>query len=212
MEHEATCLMPGCDKPYDRRGLCQMHATRLLTHGDAAHEPVVKNKLPCEAPGCDRLQRSGGYCHKHFCRKLAHGDVETRLKAPRGSGYIVNGYRILHMPDHPNAQRDGQIFEHRLVMAEMLGRPLLPGETVHHKNGNRLDNSPENLELWMKAQPTGQRAEDVLAWARMIVARYAHLERNPYFRVQTSGKKVYTDVRQLDWLGIEDDHVSESPG
>jgi hypothetical protein len=57
-------------------------------------------------------------------------------------------------------------------MEEMLGRRLLPKESVHHRNGVRDDNRPANLELWTRPQPTGIRVSDAIAWAREILARY----------------------------------------
>jgi hypothetical protein len=64
-----------------------------------------------------------------------------------------------------------EISQHRYVMQQVLGRDLLPGENVHHKNGIRDDNRPENLELWVTFQPKGQRPEDLLVWADEIQRR-----------------------------------------
>ena len=82
------------------------------------------------------------------------------------------GYLMLWVPEHPRAGNGSYVFEHILVMERMLGRYLLPGENVHHRNGVRDDNRPENLELWTSPQPTGIRVSDAVAWAREVLRRY----------------------------------------
>lgn len=65
-----------------------------------------------------------------------------------------------------------QMAEHRHVMEVGLGRKLLVGEVVHHKNGNRVDNRPENLELWSRKDPPGQRVADQIESAKDLLRRY----------------------------------------
>ena len=83
-----------------------------------------------------------------------------------------HGYVWRYAPDDPNGTVNGYVYQHRAVMAEKLGRSLLSGENVHHVNGVKTDNTPENLELWVTMQPPGQRPSDLVAFAKEILARY----------------------------------------
>ncbi len=112
-------------------------------------------------------KRGEPYRYKKHHHK--RGEHSSRWK---GRFHDSNGYMLVRAPDHPNAKGSGYIFEHRLVMERVLGRLLLPDERVHHKNGVRDDNSPENLELWSGSHPPGQRVDDLVAWAKNILALY----------------------------------------
>ena len=90
--------------------------------------------------------------------------VATRFKARLGKYKSSEGYVMQYVSkDHEfydMANKSSGIPEHRLVMAQSLGRPLRNNENVHHINGIRDDNRIENLELWNKSQPSGIRNSD----------------------------------------------------
>ena len=141
---------------------------------------------PCSVDACPRQAARQGYCRGHWDRWKKYDDPlagpPIRERAPNGSPrpiYNADGYRLIWAPGDPHAQASGYAAEHRVVMSKMLGRPLLPSENVHHVNGVKDDNRPDNLELWVTMQPTGQRPEDLVAFAHEILARYGSVAQKP---------------------------------
>jgi len=94
-------------------------------------------------------------------------------------GLNPNPYRVTTAHGHPNSKNKGQIMAHRLVMSERIGRPLMEHENVHHLNGIRYDNRPENLELWTVSQPGGQRVSDKISWAKEFLLQYGYIITDP---------------------------------
>ena len=129
------------------------------------------------------------YCSRS-CAMVARGagkvanysGTELAVRAP-GKWRTTHGYTSLKV--------DGKkVLEHRIVMEQKIGRKLLPSERVHHINGVRDDNRPENLELWIskgssKKDPAGQRLEDLKA---EFLALLSEGERS---RIGTTFEKVF---------------------
>lgn len=70
-------------------------------------------------------------------------------------------YRLISVTE--NGRRK-QVFEHRLVMEQFIGRKLLPNEVIHHKDGNGLNNALENLELMEQSEHQNEHLMDGTSW------------------------------------------------
>jgi HNH endonuclease len=135
------------------------------------------SRKPCAVDGCFADAVARRLCRTHYRRYLATGDArpDVPIRVTVGTGFTSHGYRYVPVPRSLRSLTGGETpyAEHRLVLAQILGRALRADESVHNKNGNRLDNRPENLELWSRWQPSGQRVEDRVAGAVNVLLRYA---------------------------------------
>jgi HNH endonuclease len=125
--------------------------------------PACRSKSVCACGRSKQLSRR----RVSHCRSVA-ADANGNWKGGRTRHKA--GYVMVRAPDHPRASSGPYVFEHIL---DLLGRYLHDGETVHHRNGVRHDNRPENLELWTIPQPSGIRVSDAIGWAHEILERYA---------------------------------------
>lgn len=170
----AECVVEGCNKPPRTQNLCPVHFMRMKRHGStedlrskyASGEADHPNrKYPrdalCSIKGCGNPRRVNDLCITHNGRLRTHGDVRADVPVRRygAGGSFINGdgYRVIY-------RNSTAMLEHRMVMEEIIGRPLTRRENVHHVNGVRHQNDPGNLELWVKPQPQGQRVADLVAW------------------------------------------------
>lgn len=110
-------------------------------------------------------KRTGGYCPS--CRSLRHIEHRKPRTEPRKKGgpkpgsqmgennpnwrggrvLEPRGYVLIRRPDHPQADCRGYVYEHILVAEAKIGRFIADGEEVHHKDENRSNNDPDNLEV-----------------------------------------------------------------
>jgi hypothetical protein len=137
--------------------------------------PVTKACPSCGSEFVTRVARQE--CCSRSCARTIQNQRNGNPAWRGGINRHANGYLKQLAKGHPAADHRGYVMQHRLVMERQLGRHLLPHERVHHKNGIRDDNRPENLELWVlkgrsKKDPAGQRVDDLIAHAVSVAERY----------------------------------------
>lgn len=153
----------------------------------------MKVSVVCDYCGCVFEREScylNGKKH-HFCSRKCLGDFSSKTKNPEGYKELKDYTNIGSIFTRTNAVRnksrmtkevrtkirlarlntgEGKTYtklygrhEHRVVAEKMIGRPLKSGEIVHHRDGNKRNNNPNNLVVF-SSQSEHARFHAELDW------------------------------------------------
>lgn len=139
-----VCSGEGCDRTATRKGMCDMHYQRVK----AANRPV--RLCAC---GCGELT-AATFVSGHHTRLFPPEEQARR-------GRMNNGDKQRDRGGADWYRKVRGRHEHRIVAEKKLGRPLCSNEIIHHKNGNKKDNHPENLEVMSRSEHIREHLHDM---------------------------------------------------
>lgn len=159
-----------CNVEFDRKGI-KVFCSRKCNVDYWHKQEAIKFKNNSDL-NKERTVRSRLWYRK---KKGLDLDPNILLHREKGTGSITKaGYKYINRKGHPNSGKTGHILEHKYIMSQHLGRPILKEETIHHKNGIKTDNRIENLELWNTRHCKGQRVEDKINWCKEFLEEYGY--------------------------------------
>jgi hypothetical protein len=161
------------DPPY-----CSRECANLgrRADGDAKHTVPCKN---CGTLFTRSRRRSAGniYAQQQLCSRQCKNEWVSKVyRAKHGLATITKrikrGYVVLRIPASDGVPMR-EVFEHRHVMEQFLGRPLRSDETVHHKRAwDKTCNDLTNLELRTGNHGPGGAVEDLVPWCVEMLSTY----------------------------------------
>lgn len=149
---------------------------RYCSHPCRDAAKVTIEQRPCEQ--CGTLMQVEFHLRdtKRFCSRACLTQSK-RLTGPGARMKRHDGYIQVYHPTHPDTTRAGMMLEHRLVAEQKYGRRILPTEHVHHLNGVRDDNRPENLEVIDPSSHAGVSTRMGVAKRKALRDRLAEYEK-----------------------------------
>lgn len=147
-----TIPCDACGEPF-YRGPGEIARDRRFCSVSCKDKGQSKGRIPKTCAACgDSFDVRPSRAEATYCSKRCESDGRVlrpldRTHNGRPARLDTRGYVLVWEPDHPNKGFKGWMYEHRLVVEAVLGRYLETDEHVHHVNGVKDDNRPENLEV-----------------------------------------------------------------
>ena len=166
------CKHPGCDRKHLAKGYCILHYYRMR-RGCGMNGTTKNIDKKCEHHNCERPVLAKGYCGMHYQRMINGGDMDVPKTTNQSQSpeqiyeRFMSGEKVGHinLGGYMRVKCSGKERALSHIVYEVHNNyKLKKGETVHHKNGIRTDNHPDNLELWTGNHGRGVRKEDLDEW------------------------------------------------